>query len=124
MKIYELASLLPLTLYDAIFPEMSRLHVTSQAQLRRVFERCAVYLPAMGLPLAVMLAWLAEPLVLLAFGRQYLASAPIVATLTVAIICVYVTVPTIGLLNSSSAQRRATIVLVAAGRRESAWICC
>ncbi len=115
VKIYELASILPLTLYEAIFPELSRLHVTSLAQLRRVFERCAVYLPAAGLPLAITLAWLAEPLVLFAFGRPYLASAPIVATLAVAILCVYVTTPMIGLLNSSSAQRGATALLVAAG---------
>jgi O-antigen/teichoic acid export membrane protein len=80
-----------------------------------VFERWAVYLPAAGLPLIAGLAWLAEPLVRLIFGPQYVASAPIVVILTLAILLVYVTMPTIGLLNSSSAQHRATALLVAAG---------
>jgi O-antigen/teichoic acid export membrane protein len=64
--------MLPASLFDAMFPEMSRLSSTRQGKekLRRLFRASTWLMLAGGLVLALLGALLADPLLSLIYGSQ------------------------------------------------------
>lgn len=71
-KLWETAGLLPASLLEAMFPEMSRLsgNEAGLAQLRRLFRRGSAVLLAAGLALGLIGMLAAGPLVTLVYGRS------------------------------------------------------
>ena len=71
-KLWETIGMLPGSLFDAMFPEMSRLSGARQGKekLRRLFRASTWLMLAGGLVLALLGALLAEPLLSLIYGSQ------------------------------------------------------
>lgn len=66
--------LIPFFLGTALFPLMAILSVSSQGSLRIIYERSLRYLLILGLPLAVGTTLLADRIILLFYGEQYINS--------------------------------------------------
>lgn len=65
---------IPLAYYSAIFPIMSRFHITSSEFLRFTHERSFKYMLILGVPIGVGTTLLAEKIILLIFGGEYFPS--------------------------------------------------
>jgi O-antigen/teichoic acid export membrane protein len=74
--------ILPDGICTAIFPTLSALHKNAPAEAAQLFKRYFEYLFLLGLPIAVGTSILAEPIVVLLFGRQYLAAIPVLRILS------------------------------------------
>ena len=66
----------------AIFPTLAILHKNSPDEAAQLFRRYFEYLFMTGLPIAVGTTILAEPIVVLLFGRQYLSAIPVLVILS------------------------------------------
>jgi O-antigen/teichoic acid export membrane protein len=67
-------SFVPVAYFSAVFPIMSRFHVTSQEFLRFIHERSFKYLLILGVPIGVGTTLLANKIILLIFGLEYYPS--------------------------------------------------
>lgn len=67
-------SFIPTSYFGAVFPIMSRLHITSQEFLRFTHERSLKYMLILGVPIGVGTTILAEKIILLIFGSDYYPS--------------------------------------------------
>jgi len=62
---------IPLAYFGAVFPSMSRFHITSKDFLKFIQERSLKYMLILGIPIAVGSTILAEKIILLIFGSGY-----------------------------------------------------
>jgi O-antigen/teichoic acid export membrane protein len=69
-----LLSFIPTAFFGAVFPIMSRFHVTSKEFLRFTHERSFKYLLILGVPIAVGTTLLANKIIMLIFGIEYYPS--------------------------------------------------
>lgn len=65
---------IPVTINIALFPSMSQFHVSSQDSLRLVTERYFKLMIIIGIPLGAAVTILADNIVILIFGYEYLQS--------------------------------------------------
>jgi O-antigen/teichoic acid export membrane protein len=65
---------IPLAYFSAVFPSMSRFHVTSKEFLRFTYERSFKYMLMIGIPIGVGTTVLGGKLILLIFGGEYYQS--------------------------------------------------
>jgi O-antigen/teichoic acid export membrane protein len=73
-RLISILSFLPMAYFGAVFPIMSRLHVTSKEFLRFTHERSFKYMLILGVPIGVGTSILANKIILLIFGVGYLPS--------------------------------------------------
>ena len=64
-------SFIPMAYFGAVFPIMSRFHITSRDFLRFTHERSLKYMIILGVPIGVGTTILAEKIILLIFGSAY-----------------------------------------------------
>jgi O-antigen/teichoic acid export membrane protein len=64
-------SFVPAAYFGAVFPIMSRFHITSKDFLRFIHERSLKYMLILGVPIAVGTTILAEKIILLIFGYEF-----------------------------------------------------
>jgi O-antigen/teichoic acid export membrane protein len=62
---------IPMAYFSAVFPIMSRFHVTSQDFLRFTYERSFKYMLILGVPIGVGTTLLANKIIMLIFGLGY-----------------------------------------------------
>jgi O-antigen/teichoic acid export membrane protein len=67
-------SFIPAAYFGAVFPIMSRFHITSQDFLKFTHERSLKYMLILGVPIGVGTTILAEKIILLIFGSDYYPS--------------------------------------------------
>lgn len=65
---------IPTALVDSIFPVISRFHVSSKDSSRVVYEKSFKYLLIIGLPIAVGTTILADKIILLIYGEEFICS--------------------------------------------------
>ena len=65
---------IPLAYFGAVFPSMSRFHVTSKDFLRFTHERSLKYMLILGVPIAVGTTILASKIIMLTFSLEYVPS--------------------------------------------------
>ena len=73
-KIYEVALLVPALTAVVLFPVFSRLHAASDARLKVLATRVARLFALVGLPCALIGAFIAQPLMDMLFGSAYATS--------------------------------------------------
>jgi O-antigen/teichoic acid export membrane protein len=88
----------------AIFPAMSRLHITSKDSLNLVCEKCFKYLTLIGIPIGIGGTLLADRIILLTFGNQYRPSIIAFQILVWAAVLIFMSTPFASLLNSVNKQ--------------------
>lgn len=65
---------IPTVLNVVVFPIMSKLYVTSKDSLKLVYEKYFKYMAILGIPIGVGTTLLADKIILLIFGNQYIPS--------------------------------------------------
>lgn len=73
--VYTLNSI-PALLASAIFPAMSRFHVSSKESLKLTVQKSAKYLLILAFPIAFGIAILAEPIINLLYGPDFIPGVP------------------------------------------------
>ncbi len=74
---------LPNSFASAIFPNFSRLHKHSPEGLKKFYQVCYKYLLILGFPLAVGTLLVGERAVLLVYGDEFAASAPVIRLMAI-----------------------------------------
>lgn len=73
---------IPVMYGNAIFPVISRLHITSKKSLKFAYERSFKYMLIIGLPISVGIYVLSDKVVSLLYGKEYMESAVVLAILS------------------------------------------
>ena len=80
-RINEIALMAPITLSVVLFPVFSRVHAASEAQFASLLRGVLRLEFIVGMPLALLIVILAQPLLTLLFGAGYAASTPVLRLL-------------------------------------------
>ncbi len=76
VKIAELFNLLPIALMATVFPLFAKYHADSRLSLKKAYDASAKYLLALIIPVAGAVTLLADKIILLMYGSEFLPSAP------------------------------------------------
>jgi O-antigen/teichoic acid export membrane protein len=76
VKITELFNLLPIALMATVFPLFAKYHADSQLSLKKAYDASAKYLLTLIIPVAGAVTLLADKIILLMYGSEFLPSAP------------------------------------------------
>jgi len=104
--------LIPTALVGSVFPVISRLYISSKDSMRLAFERSFKYLLIIGLPIAVGTTILADKIILLIYGEEFV---PSIIALQILIWVALLMFLTYLLGNTLGAINRQPIVLKVAG---------
>lgn len=80
---------IPFAFNGAIFPLMSQFHVNSQNSLRYAYEKLFKYMLIIGVPIGVGTTLLADKIILLIFGIEYLPSVIVLQILVWALVLIF-----------------------------------
>ncbi len=104
------AIMIPVLFNQVLLPVFSRIAGLDRRRFRRIFLRALLYMGVAGVPIAVGLAVLARPVLVLIYPETYARSASCLAVLAAAVALVFLTYPHVS-------------ALIAAGRQKTfAWI--
>ncbi|MBI2627555.1 flippase [Candidatus Nomurabacteria bacterium] len=73
---------IPLMYANSIYPVMSRFYINSKKSLKLVYERSFKYMLVLGLPIAAGIYTLSDEIILFLYGKEYSASAAVLAMLS------------------------------------------
>jgi len=85
--------LIPAAIRVALYPLMARYRREDKDLLYQVYRKSSQYLLMLGLPLAVGVTLLAEPLIILVYGEAFLPAVPVLQLMIWAVVVVVLTVP-------------------------------
>jgi O-antigen/teichoic acid export membrane protein len=105
-------SFIPLAFYGAVFPIMSRFHVTSQKFLRFTHERSFKYMLIVGVPIGIGTTILASKVILLIFGNEYRQSIIALQILVWSMVFIFVSGSFAQLFNSINKQLTTTYIMM------------
>jgi len=89
MKPVAILMLLPTAFMQALFPLMSRSYREAKASLAIAYEKAVQYLAFVALPMAVGLTVLADHIIALLYGADYVPAAPALQILGWALVIIY-----------------------------------
>ena len=95
---------IPIAFNSAIFPLMSRFYVSSKDSLKFMFEKHFKYMLIIGLPISVGITLLADKIILLIFGAEYIPSVIALQILTWAIVLIFARTAFERVLESANRQ--------------------
>jgi O-antigen/teichoic acid export membrane protein len=98
----------PAVFNAAVFPAMSRFHISSRDSLQLTWKKYLRYMLILGIPLAVGTTLLASRIILLIFGESYLPSVAVLQILIWAMVFIFANAPLFRLLESTNKQIRVT----------------
>jgi O-antigen/teichoic acid export membrane protein len=98
-------SVIPSILSSAIFPVLSRFHVSSQESLRFTVQKSTKYLMILGLPIAAGIALLAAPIISLVYGADFSPAVPALRILALYIPLIFLN-STLGVMLTSVDKQR------------------
>ena len=107
-KIVLFLGFIPNDLFGAVFPVSARLFTSSKDTLRFLFERSLKYLLILAVPLGIGTTLLADRLVVLLSGPQYLPAGPALAILIWSEVFIFINMALANMLNSINRQRVVT----------------
>lgn len=112
-RLVYMIQVVPLAYLTAVFPSMSRFHVTSKEFLRFSYERSFKYMFIIGVPIAVGTTVLAGKIILLIFGEGYYQSVVPLQILGWSVIFLFVTGVFGNLFQSTNRQVIAAAIVAA-----------
>ncbi|PXF61270.1 MAG: flippase [Candidatus Methanogaster sp.] len=80
---------IPIAFNSAVFPLMSRFYVSSKDSLKFMFEKYFKYMLMIGLPISVGITLLADRIILLIFGAEYVPSVIVLQILIWVIVLIF-----------------------------------
>jgi O-antigen/teichoic acid export membrane protein len=89
---------------SAVFPAMSKFHITSHDSLKLSFEKSVKYMTMLGIPIGIGTTLLAQRFVLLIFGTEYMPSVVALQILIWSVVILYVAGPVGTLLQTTNNQ--------------------
>ena len=95
---------IPSAFNSAVFPIMSRFYVSSKSSLKFIFEKHFKYMLIIGFPIGVGITLLADRIVLLIFGAEYIPSIIALQILTWAIVFIFARTAFERVLESANKQ--------------------
>jgi len=96
---------IPGSVIVAMFPVMSRLHITNKAVLKEVYEKAFYYLLLIALPIGIGTTLLAERIVLFVYKEKFINSVPALQILIWAEVIIFVSYLAGYLLNSINKEK-------------------
>ena len=94
----------PAVFSAAIFPAMSRFHISSQNSLQLMWKKYLRFMLILGLPIAVGTTLLAGRIVLLIFGEGYVPSVVVLQILIWSVVFIFANAPFFRLFESTNKQ--------------------
>lgn len=88
-RLLESGLVIPAIFSTALFPTMSRLHVSSRRELKNMYLLSTTLLTALGIVLAVMMYVFAPAIVRLVYGAEYAETVPVVRILSLALVLLF-----------------------------------
>ena len=113
-RLVYMLQVVPLAYFTAVFPSMSRFHVTSKDFLRFTYERSFKYMLMIGIPIGVGTTVLGGKLILLIFGGEYYQSIILLQILGWSVVFLFVNGVFGSLFQSINRQMIATAITAAA----------
>ncbi|MDM7998662.1 MAG: flippase [Dehalococcoidia bacterium] len=104
-------SFIPMAYFNAIFPLMSRLHLTSRDLLRFAYERSFKYMLLLAVPIAAGTTLLADRIIAQIFGSGFSESVLALRILVWALVLQFPGSAFVQLFNSTNRQRTTTLVV-------------
>ncbi|MGB9980627.1 flippase [Methanobacterium sp.] len=104
--------IIPIIFNTAVFPVMSRYYVSSKESLRFSFEKYFKFIMLIGFPLGIGTTLLADKVILLIYGNQYLNSIIALQILIWTLVIVFARSPFERLLEASNRQLTVTKVFI------------
>jgi len=89
-KIIDTMQMIPGIVSAAVFPLFSRLYVQDEQVLQSSYKRILKYLVYLGIPMAVGVSLLAEPIIKLVYGAEFILSADVLRILIWAVAIIFV----------------------------------
>ena len=105
--------MVPVLFSQVILPVYSRLWADGREALRPFFVRTTRFLFALGAPVSACVWLVSRDVMALLFPPQYLAAAPALSILSLAIVCVFCAYPQVMLLLAAGEQR--TLMKISVG---------
>jgi O-antigen/teichoic acid export membrane protein len=105
-------SVIPAAYFSAVFPVMSRFHISSQESLRFIYERSFKYLLILAVPIGVGTTLLANKIILLIFGSGYFPSIVALQILVWSMVFIFVSWVFGQLFNSVNKQIISTSIVI------------
>jgi O-antigen/teichoic acid export membrane protein len=103
---------IPTAYFGAVFPIMSRFHITSKDFLRFIYERSFKYMLILGVPIGVGTTILASKIILLIFGVGYVNSTIALQILVWSMVFIFVNGVFGQLFYSVNKQLAATCIII------------
>ncbi len=85
--------LIPMAIRVTLYPLMARYRHEDEEQLFQIYRKSGQYLLMLGLPIAVGVTLLAEPIILLVYGEAFLPAVPVLRLLIWEVVVVVLSVP-------------------------------
>ena len=102
---------IPSLFLNALFPLMSRYHVSSEDSLKIIYEKSFKYLFILGLPLALGITLLADRFILLFYGEQFYPSIIALQILAWDVLLIFSYGPLGALLVTTDRQKEMAILV-------------
>ncbi|RLG23827.1 hypothetical protein DRN77_03705 [Methanosarcinales archaeon] len=102
---------IPQLFMNAIFPLMARYYVSSNESLRRGYEKSFTYLLILGLPLATGITLLADKIILLLYGEQFVHSVIALQILAWDTLLIFICMPIDFMLVSMNKQNQMAAIV-------------
>lgn len=95
---------IPLMYGNAIYPVISRFYINSKKSLRFAYEKSFKYMALIGFPISAGIYVLSRKIILFLYGREYIASAAVLAILSGYLFIIFLTVVSGFTLSSINRQ--------------------
>ena len=102
---------LPMAFVAALYPALSSLIQTRNKELSSVFEKSLLYMMFLVTPIVFGIWAIAEPLIAITVGPEFIAAAPVLSTLIFVLFFLFLDFPIGSLLNAADRQTLKTTLM-------------
>ena len=110
-RFLDASHLIPLSIMTALFPTFTKLHLSSVANLKKLYFKILAIMLIIAIPVTLVLFFGAEQIIQILYGRQYTQSANVLKILSFTTIFMFLHVPGAHLLFASEKILKKVIVL-------------
>jgi O-antigen/teichoic acid export membrane protein len=101
-KIVENIGMMGMALNTALYPSVSALFVESKTRLRKVYEGLQKCFVIVSLPIAIIIFFFSEEIILLMYGEQYVESIDVLVIMSFGFSIVFFSIPMRLIINNSN----------------------
>ncbi|HDQ45030.1 MAG TPA: flippase [bacterium] len=77
VRVLTITNIVPTILFAATYPRVSLAYQTDPMMIQSIFNRCIRYLTFLSLPMVAGAMFLAEPVVILIYGKEFMPTVPV-----------------------------------------------